>query len=44
MLYVHGNVSHGGSIDVIEPSHQRSIKTLAVLKTTDIYGSLLHIA
>ena len=32
MLYVHGNVSHGGNIDIIEPSHQGSIKPLAVFK------------
>ena len=32
MFYVNGNVGHGGSIDVIESPHQRSIKPLAVLK------------
>ena len=32
MFYVHGDVGHGGSIDVIKPPHQRSIKPLAVLK------------
>ena len=32
MFYIHGDVGHGGSIDVIESPHQRSIKPLAVLK------------
>ena len=32
MFYVHRNVGHCGSIDVIESPHQRSIKPLAVLK------------
>ena len=32
MFYVHRNVGHGGSIDVIESPHQRSIKPFAVFK------------
>ena len=32
MFYVHRDVSHSGSIDVIESSHQRSIKPFAIFK------------
>ena len=32
MLYVHGDVGHGGSVDVIKSPYHGSIKPLAVLK------------